>query len=770
MCRVTNTTGAAAMLYGWINYNANGVFDNATERASVAVPNGTNNLIKTFTFPVVPLGFTGTTFARFRLSTDAAAANPTGAATDGEVEDYWVTITKPSNGTADSEKTTKIASGTNGGPTLADYDAFGHSVASLGDLDGDGVTELAVGAYRDDTGGTSRGAVHVLFLNADGTVKNTMKIASSTNGGPVLAFYDLFGSSVASLGDLDGDGVTDLVVGAPGDSTGGTSRGAVHVLFLNANGTVKNTLKIASSINGGPNLANGDDFGRSVATLGDLDGDGVIDLAVGASLDDTGGANRGAVYVLFLNAIGTVKNKVKIASSINGGPILANVDRLGSSVASLGDLDGDWVTDLAVGAAVDDTGGPNHGAVHVLFLNANGTVKNTLKIASSTNGGPILADVDLFGSSVASLGDLDGDGVTDLAVGSRGDENGGPFGSDSGAMHVLFLNANGSVKNMQKIASDTNGGPVLLPGDNFGNSVASLGDLDGDGITDLAVGAHGDDTGAVSGTNRGAVHVLFLKPLSAASLPGDYNQDSVVNAADYTVWRDTLGSMTDLRANGDNTGAGAGVINEADYDFWKAHFGEMLPGMGSGALAAVSTAGQASSGTKIAALTKSVSHGVQPQLSPAGAVVQADRPPNNILRRAMYDRAAVAASQDNALAAWLASRPQGALGKWPAFDVGDLRSDHEILDAPRRIICLSNLLSIHSAFGGCRIRRTRRADRLCLSFERSGLAAVGFLLAFAANQSGLRSVLQGNQRCLTMRRDIVRVGWESSVGSLSEAD
>ena len=94
--RVTNTTGAAATLYGWIDYNANGVFDNATERASVAVPNGTNNLIKTLTFPAVPTGFTGTTYARFRLSTDAAAANPTGAASDGEVEDYRVTITKPS--------------------------------------------------------------------------------------------------------------------------------------------------------------------------------------------------------------------------------------------------------------------------------------------------------------------------------------------------------------------------------------------------------------------------------------------------------------------------------------------------------------------------------------------------------------------------------------------------------------------------------------------------------------------------------------------------
>ncbi len=215
--RVTNTTGAAATLYGWIDVNADGVFDNATERASIAVPNGTNNLIKTLTFPAVPTGFTGTTYARFRLSTDVAAANPTGAASDGEVEDYRVTITKPQSGLADSAKTKKIASSTNGGPTLANSDYFGRSVAAIGDIDGDGVTDLAVGANGDDTGGNGRGAVHVLLMNANGTVKSLQKIRQGSDGGAhVLALEngDYFGSSVASLGDLDGDGVTDLAVGA----------------------------------------------------------------------------------------------------------------------------------------------------------------------------------------------------------------------------------------------------------------------------------------------------------------------------------------------------------------------------------------------------------------------------------------------------------------------------------------------------------------------------------------------------------------------------
>ena len=155
-------------------------------------------------------------------------------------------------------------------------------------------------------------------MNADGTVKSSTKMASGTNGGPVLVDFDNVGSSVTALGDMDGDGVTDLAVGATGDDTGGYSRGAVHVLFMNTNGTVKSSTKIASGTGGGPTLADGDSFGTSVAGLGDLDGDGVSDLAVGAQWDDTGGNGRGAGYVLFMNASGRVKSSPKSAHESNG--------------------------------------------------------------------------------------------------------------------------------------------------------------------------------------------------------------------------------------------------------------------------------------------------------------------------------------------------------------------------------------------------------------------------------------------------------------------
>ncbi|MBT5590483.1 MAG: choice-of-anchor D domain-containing protein, partial [Gemmatimonadetes bacterium] len=396
-------------------------------------------------------------------------------------------------------------------------DKLGRSVVALGDLDSDGVTDIAVGVRNDDDGSADRGAVYVLFMNADGTVKADQKISATAGGltGP-LATSDQFGCSVANIGDLDGDGVTDLAVGAFGTDDGGSNRGAVYVIFLNADGTVKAEQKISSTTGGltGP-IDDLDLFGGNLASVGDLDGDGAEDIAVGAVWDDDGGSARGAIWILFLNTDGTVKAEQKISDTVGGFTgVLDDDDSFGTSVTNLADLDGDGIVDIATGAPKDDDGGTNRGAAWILFLNTDGTVKAEQKISDTVGGFTgVLDDADYFAGGSQAEGadaiaggvDIDGDGVEDLVVGATADDDGG---TDRGAVWVLFLNTDGTVKAHQKI-SDTTGGFTGGLGDSdlFGEAIEFLGDLDGNGMQDLAVGAVYDDDG---GSDRGAVYVLFM--------------------------------------------------------------------------------------------------------------------------------------------------------------------------------------------------------------------------------------------------------------------
>ena len=414
---------------------------------------------------------------------------------------------------------------------LSDLDFLGFSMSFLGDHDGDGVADLVSGAAGDGDGGSFRGAVWILFMQSDGTVRAHQKI-SDTQGNflGTLRNGDQFGSSVAALGDLDGDGVGDLAVGTFADVDGGVGRGAVWILFLELDGTVKAHQKISSTEGGFAGaLQDRDNFGTSVASLGDHDGDGVGDIAVGASGSDDEGEQSGAVWILYLNTDGTVKSHGHIPTTGFQGQ-LTRGDGFGSSVAFLGDLDGDGIGDLAVGAEDDTNGGIPRGAVWILFLNVDGSVKGHQKVSAADGGfdGEV-AIGDRFGSSLAALGDIEGDGVSDLAVGAHLGDNGG---TARGAMWILFLRSDGTVKGYEEISNQRGGFEGQLDdADQFGLSVARLGDLDGDGRLDLAVGAPGDDDG---GEARGAVWNLFLDGFPSFPASSIVRNGSGINPLGFT--------------------------------------------------------------------------------------------------------------------------------------------------------------------------------------------------------------------------------------------
>ncbi len=385
-------------------------------------------------------------------------------------------------------------------------DRFGRDFNPLGDLDLDGVPDFLVGARSDDDGAEDAGAVYILFMNADGSVKGRTKISATSGGlseaGVTLYAGQFFGYAVTMIGDLDGDSVQDIAIGA---KRGGATDdgGAVFVTFLNRNGTVKAVQPITNATgNLGHSLVSDDFFGESATFLGVING--APTLAVSNAMADDGGRNRGSIFILQLNSDGSaVTDKtVKISAEAGGfGTGLVNGDQFGGrDITPLGDIDGDGNLDLAVAAFSSDDG---RGAVWILMLNADFTVKAKQKIGQGAGGLQATLEVDdNFGHTVTSPGDIDGDGVPDLITSANKSDVGG---TDFGELYVIYLNSDGTVK--QEIRwSETSGDiPFSLPAaGRFGRALAVLGDLANDGTLCLAVG------GGAGGT--GTIYLLFLDP------------------------------------------------------------------------------------------------------------------------------------------------------------------------------------------------------------------------------------------------------------------
>jgi FG-GAP repeat len=264
------------------------------------------------------------------------------------------------------------------------------------------------------------------------------------------AAFDLSGGSVASAGDVNGDGFDDVIVGARNADPGGSGSGASYVVFGKAGGFAA-TLDL-STLNGTTGFrldgaAAGDVSGISVASAGDVNGDGFDDLIVGASQADPGGEFSGASYVVFGKAGGFAET-IDL-SSLNGttGFRLDSAANAfsGRSVASAGDVNGDGFDDLIIGAP---GAGGGSGASYVVYGKAGGFAATfDLSTLDGTTGFRLdgAASFDQSGFSVASAGDVNGDGFDDLIV-----------GADSGASYVVFGGiVTGAVADLGTSASET---------------------------------------------------------------------------------------------------------------------------------------------------------------------------------------------------------------------------------------------------------------------------------------------------------------------------
>jgi RNA polymerase sigma factor (sigma-70 family) len=339
-------------------------------------------------------------------------------------------------------------------------DRYGRSLARLGDLDGDGTLEFAIGADAGGESSTGEGSVWIASLEADGHVRRRHKIGAPRVPERPLATGQraLFGYRLCSPGDLDGDGVPELCVGAPGYDAGGRASvdGRVWMFFLDRRGEVLRSHEISAfSEPACARVYTGDGFGSDLAPLGDLDGDGLADLAVGAHNSAAGGLQRGTVWVLFLRADGSVRAAREInatAGGFEGRP--GDGDHFGHGLACLGDLNRDGTPDLAVGAWLTSDVAPDLGAVWIVFLRRDGSVLAQHEIAPRdlSYGSQV---VRRFGTYLTAIGDQDGDGLVELVVVAEGssrvlalDSAGRVRASTREAMHdsslaVLGLSADG---------------------------------------------------------------------------------------------------------------------------------------------------------------------------------------------------------------------------------------------------------------------------------------------------------------------------------------
>ena len=391
------------------------------------------------------------------------------------------------------------------GENLGDY--LGRNVDFIGDMDGDGRADIGLAAPENDDGGTGAGKAYI-FLAASLGAFPAVPASSADylflgegDGDNLGGDYTLSSRAMGTAGDVNGDGASDLLIGAPENSTEAPGTGRVY-LFLGGSSMVtegEHSVLDASYIF---TAQAGDQVGHSVASAGDVDGDTKDDILIGAPMY---GGSTGRVFLISSLDLGpsTALDLPADADHVFYGEYAG--DWAGARASGIGDVDGDGRADLLIGAPNNDEVSSSAGRSYLVYGGSPVSVSFDLDDADRFFHGE--SSNDLSGRQLGPAGDVDKDGYADFMIGATGNDRGG---SNAGA---VYLFSGGSLSPFATILLSS--ADWILTGEATGDRAASdldfAGDVDGDGRGDLFIGAPNNDGGG-STTGRSYLVLGYFLP------------------------------------------------------------------------------------------------------------------------------------------------------------------------------------------------------------------------------------------------------------------
>jgi hypothetical protein len=351
---------------------------------------------------------------------------------------------------------------------------------------------------------------------------------------------DISAKSVAIIGDVNGDGYDDILIGAP--EAGYQNAGQVYLIFGKKAGWSKDTSLTECDV-----TFTGDSWnryaGHSVAGAGDFNGDGYDDILVG--VPRFGGASQyGEAFLILGKPSGWSDSSFTSASAIdfhgeNSG------DFAGSSVAGCGDVNGDGFDDILIGSPTNDDGGSDSGKAYLIFGNSSGwDFDFYLSNANASFYGENASDKS--GHTMSAAGDVNGDGYDDILIGAPNNDDGG---IDSGKTYLIFGNSSGWIQNFNLSLAEASF-IGTGSGDNSGYSVSGAGDVNDDGFDDILIGAYKNDS---QGSEAGVTYLIFGKPLGWA-------KNVSLSSADVSFTGEDSGDLAGYSV------ASAGDVNDDGFD------------------------------------------------------------------------------------------------------------------------------------------------------------------------------------------------------------